>query len=268
MSRSRRPTSPSRAPLPGLCALVLTQNSAATLDACLASLAFCDEVVVLDSGSEDATLEIARKHGARVKQQAWLGYTEQRNAALALARHRWVLSVDSDEEVPAELATEIREAISKPSTHDGFYIPERVRFFKRWLRWGGIYPGYHLTLFRRDKACYGHGPADVHEGAWVLGSTGRLRNFKLHHAFPSFRLALRKLNRYTTLEAQGRWQRGSRATLYGVFWRPMERFFKNYFLKLGFLDGWEGFLYCFLTAHYSFVTHIKLYEHEKNGSVA
>jgi glycosyltransferase involved in cell wall biosynthesis len=253
---------------PGLSAIVLTQNSGATLDACLSSLAFCDEILVVDSGSSDASLRIARAHGARVRHQPWLGYTRQRNAALAWAQHAWVLSVDSDEVVPGALALEIRLALSQPTPHAGFYIPERVRFFRRWLRWGGIYPGYHLTLFRRDRVRYGHGPADVHEGPILQGSSGRLRNFKLHHAYPSFRLALRKLNRYTSLEAQGRWQKGKRATLYGIFWRPLERFLKNYFLKLGFLDGWEGFLYCYLTAHYAFVTHIKLYEQEKNGSIA
>jgi glycosyltransferase involved in cell wall biosynthesis len=255
-------------PRPGLTAIVLTQDSAATLDACLASLAFCDEVLVVDSGSKDASLRVAKARKARVHKQPWLGYTRQRNAALALARHEWVLSVDSDEELTPELAQEIRAALAQPTPHSGFYIPERVRFFKRWLRWGGIYPGYHLTLFRRDRAYYGHGAADVHEGVRVGGSTGKLQHFKLHHAFPTFRLALHKLNRYTSLEAQGRWERGQRPSFYGILWRPTERFLKNYFLKLGFLDGWEGFLYCFLTAHYSFVTHIKLYERAKNGQVA
>lgn len=251
---------------PGLSVIVLTQDSASTLDACLRSVAFADEVLVVDSGSQDRSLAIARAHGARIKRQPWLGYTEQRNAALAFCRHTWVLSVDSDEEISPELAQEIQATLHSDSPHTGYRIPERVRFFKRWLRYGGTYPGEHLILFRRRGARYGHGPANVHEGIQIQGSVGHLRGFKLHHAYPDFGRTLRKINRYTSLEAQGRWQRGQRASLYGVLWRPFERFFKNYVLKAGFLDGWEGFLYCYLTAHYSFITHIKLYEFQVNGT--
>lgn len=252
---------------PGLSVIVLTHNSAATLDACLRSLRFADEILVMDSGSQDRSLAIAKAHGARIKHQPWLGYTQQRNAALALCRHAWVLSVDSDEELGPELAAQIQAMLKTDSPHNGYRIPERVRFFQRWLRHGGVHPGYHLTLFRRQGARYSHGPANVHEGIQIQGSVGRLSGFKLHHAYPDLRSALRKINRYTSLEAQGRWERGQRASLYGIFWRPLERFFKNYVLKAGFLDGWEGFLYCYLTAHYSFVTHIKLYERQVNGTL-
>jgi glycosyltransferase involved in cell wall biosynthesis len=250
-----------------LSAVVLTKDSAETLGACLASLDFADEVLVVDSKSRDASREIAKAMGARVIVRPWPGYTQQRNFALSQCKHDWVLSVDSDEVVTPELAQEILEALRRPGEHRGFLIPERIRFFQHWLRWGGIYPGHHLTLFNHRYANYGHGAADVHEGIQVEGLLGKLTHFKLHHAYPSFRLALRKLNRYTTLEAEGRWQHGIRPSLYGLFWRPMERFFKNYIIKLGFLDGLEGFLYCYLTAHYSFVIAVKLYERERTGKV-
>jgi glycosyltransferase involved in cell wall biosynthesis len=269
MPALKRPTSkaPQRS---GLSVIVLTKDSAETLGACLASLAFADQVVVVDSGSQDASREIAKAFGATVKVQAWKGYTAQRNFALRLCRHPWVFSVDSDEVVTPELAQEIRALLQKPLDEGpkAYQIPERVRFFKHWLRRGGIFPGYHVTLFQRAHATYGHGPADVHEGIQVAGPFGQLHGFKLHHAYPSFDLALAKLNRYTSLEAQGRWAHGIRPSLYGLLWRPLERFFKNYFLKLGFLDGLEGFLYCYLTAHYSFVIHVKLYEYQRTGRVA
>jgi hypothetical protein len=201
--------------------------------------------------------------------KGWQGFTEQRNFALQLCKNPWVLSVDSDEVVTPELAQEVQGVLQLPlaTTPRAYQIPERVRFFSRWLRHGGIYPGHHVTFFQRRHGFYGHGAANVHEGVQVDGPYGRLNGFKLHHAYPSFRLALRKLNRYTTLEAQGRWDHGSRPSLYGLLWRPIERFIKNYFFKLGFLDGIEGFLYCYLTAHYSFVIHVKLYERARTGRI-
>jgi glycosyltransferase involved in cell wall biosynthesis len=253
-----------------LSVIVLTKDSADTLGACLASLAFADQVIVIDSGSRDASLAIARAFGATIRSQAWKGYTAQRNFGLRQCKHPWVLSVDSDEVVTPELAQDILGVLAAPleGAPKAYQIPEKLRFFRRWLRHGGIYPGYHVTLFQRAHARYGHGPADVHEGVQVAGPLGRLNGFKLHHAYPSFGLALSKLNRYTSLEAQGRWDHGVRPSVYGLFWRPLERFLKNYFLKLGFLDGLEGFLYCYLTAHYSFVIHVKLYELQRMGRVA
>ena len=253
-----------------LSVIVLTKDSSETLGACLSSLNFADEVIVVDANSNDASRDIARAFGAKVKINPWPGYTKQRNYGLNHCSHPWVLSVDSDEVVMPELVQEIQQVLTLPlrQAPRAYQIPERVRFFQRWLRYGGIYPGYHVTLFQRRYGSYGHGPADVHEGVQIKGSVGKLNGFKLHHAYPCFRLALRKLNCYTTLEAKGRWANGHRPSIYGLLWRPMERFIKNYFLKLGFLDGLEGFLYCYLTAHYSFVIHVKLYEYERTGQVA
>jgi glycosyltransferase involved in cell wall biosynthesis len=246
-----------------LSVLVLTRDSADTLETCLASLQFADHVLVLDSGSQDATEAIARRWGADFVTRPWRGFTQQRNDALALCRHPWVLVVDSDEAVSEALAQELGALFRDGQAHAGYRIPERVRFHRRWLRWGGIYPGHHLTLFDRRRGRFAAAGPDVHEGAQVDGSIGTLNGFKFHYAYPSFRLALEKLNRYTDLEAQGRAAAGEKASVYGLTWRPLERFVKNYFLKLGLLDGLEGFLYCSLTALYAFSIQAKLHGLER-----
>jgi glycosyltransferase involved in cell wall biosynthesis len=242
-----------------LSVVVLTRNEEANLPGCLASLRFAAQVVVVDAQSNDRTRELARKAGAEVHVRPWPGFTAQRNFALSKCRQDWILSVDADERISEPLADEISRLLEEGPRFEGYSIPEVDNYFGRWLRWGGIYPGRHMILFRREKARYGSGPADVHEKV-DIGPVGRLEGHLIHWAYPSLELYLQKQNRYTDLEAKGRFRAGEQGVLYGMVWRPAERFLKNFVLKAGFLDGVHGFLYCATTAYYSFLTYAKLWE--------
>jgi glycosyltransferase involved in cell wall biosynthesis len=242
--------------------VVLTKDEEHNLPGCLESLAWAAQVVVVDSRSTDRTLAIAKKFGADTYMRPWPGYTAQRNFALSKCRQPWVLSVDADERVAPDLQEAIRALLSGPpgaAEHSGYRVPEVNEYFGRWLRHGGIYPGEHMVFFRREGAVYQSGKADVHEGVQV-SDPGRLKGHLIHHAYPGLELALDKLNGYTSTEALGR--RADGMSLYGLLWRPLERFLKNYVAKMGFLDGVQGLLYCYLTAYYTFVFNLKIWEHQ------
>lgn len=238
---------------------VLTKNEEANLPRCLASLSWAAQVLVIDSQSTDRTVAVAKKLGAEVHVHPWPGYTAQRNFAFSKCRQPWVLVVDADEAVGEDLRQAIEDELAKGPDRSGYRVPEVNNYFGRWLRYGGIYPGPHLVFFRRELAKCESGLADVHEGVRI-DKPGLLNGHLVHNAYPSMELALDKLNHYTSLEAQGRFSSGQRASLYGLFWRPFERFFKNYVLKRGFLDGAQGLLYCFLTGYYTFIFNLKIWE--------
>jgi glycosyltransferase involved in cell wall biosynthesis len=256
------------APIPGailrpgsvpISVTIITKNESANIASCLSSVAFAAQVVVVDAESTDGTAEIARELGATVYVRPWPGFTQQRNFSISLCDHDWILSVDADERVSLELAMAIAVVMRETPRFDGYRVAELNNYFGRWLKHGGIYPGHHVSLFDRRKGMYQAGAANVHEDVHFK-VTGLLDGHMLHHAYPSFHLALKKLNSYTDLEAQGRFEKGIASTAYGILWRPFERFFKNFVLKRGFLDGVEGFLYCFLCCLYAFSTAVKLRE--------
>lgn len=239
--------------------IVLTQDEARNLPGCLASLSWAAQVVVVDSGSTDKSVAIARAAGAEVHVNPWPGYTAQRNFALAKCRQPWVLSVDADERVAEDLRQAIIATLAQGPRFDGYDVPEVNEYFGRWLRHAGIYPGPHMVFYRRKGARYQSGEADVHEGVRVAAK-GRLAGHLVHHAYPDITLALDKLNGYTSVEARGRLAKGARVGAYGLLWRPFERFVKNYLFKGGFMDGAQGLLYCTLTGYYTFVFNLKIWE--------
>lgn len=239
--------------------IVLTKNEEANLRGCLESLAWAAQVVVVDSQSTDKTLAISKKSGADTYNRPWPGYTAQRNFALSKCRQPWVLSVDADERVAPDLKAAIEALLEAGPDKDGYRVPEVNNYFGRWLRHGGIYPGEHMVFYRRKGAKYESGRADVHEGVQVK-DPGRLDGHLIHHAYPTIELALDKLNSYTSTEARGR--HAEKVSLYGLLWRPWERFVKNYVFKMGFLDGVQGLLYCYLTGYYTFVFNLKIWEHQ------
>jgi glycosyltransferase involved in cell wall biosynthesis len=245
---------------------IITKNEAAQISACLDSVAFAAQVVVVDAESSDATAAVARSKGAEVTVRPWPGYARQRNFGIALCRHDWILSIDADERVSLRLAHEIADLMRRGPAFPAYRVPEWNFYFGRWLRHGGIYPGHHISLFDRRRGVYQEGPADVHEDLHFRES-GVLTGPVLHFAYPSFSLALSKLNRYTDLESRGRHFGGRRASAYGMLWRPIERFLKNYVFKAGFLDGWQGLLYCFLCALYAFSMEVKLWELQRSSGL-
>ncbi len=243
-----------RAPLS---AVLITKNAGARLDACLASLLFCDEIVVVDSGSTDNTVEIARRHNARVLEKDWLGFGRQKQYAVDQARNDWVLCLDADEAVSQELAASIASALANAVTPI-FRMPRRNRFLGRWLRHGEGYPDWSLRLFDRRSARWSDDP--VHEKVLYAVTPGTLEGDLLHESAEDLRDYLDKQNRYTTLAAQQLFERGKSASVLQLVASPLVRFVKLYVFRLGFLDGLPGLAHVTIGCMNSFMKYAKLAE--------
>jgi glycosyltransferase involved in cell wall biosynthesis len=234
---------------------VITRDASALLDACLESASFADECIVVDSGSVDDTVEIARRRGARIIAQPWLGYGAQKNFAVAQARHDWVLCIDADERVTPELAASIRRALEAPAAA-AFAMPRRNRFLGRWLRHGEGYPDWNIRLFDRRRASWSQDA--VHEHVVADGKVARLAGDLLHESADSLEGYLAKQNRYTTLQAQAAHARGERAGAARIVVAPLVRFVRLYFVRLGFLDGVAGLVHIVIGCHNSMIKYAKL----------
>lgn len=226
--------------------VIIARDEAANLARTLASVSWADERIVVDSGSTDSTVDIARKHGAKVFEEDWKGYARQKNSAIEKASGDWVLSLDADEEVSSELAESITEVIARSASKPfGYYIARRNFFLGRWIRRGGFYPDRKLRLFRRGAGKFLE--RDVHETMQVDGPTSTLRGDLIHHAYPTLSGYIDTMNRYSSLGAQvaarnGHTSRSFFAFLFNVYYRPGFNLTWNYVFRGGFLDGREGFL--------------------------
>lgn len=240
-----------------LSAVLITRDCATTLAATLASLAFCDEIVVVDSGSSDATCQIAEDAGARLIRQDWLGFGPQKQFAVDQARHDWVLCVDGDEVITPALQEEIRKELAAPS-HRAFEFPRCNRFLGRYLRHGEGYPDLSLRLFDRRHARWSDDL--VHEKVITLGDVGRLRSDMLHHSEESLESYLAKQNRYTTLAAEALVTEGFEPTATKLWLSPIFRFLKFYVVRRGFLDGGAGLVHIGIGCFNSFIKYAKVIE--------
>ncbi len=238
---------------------IITRDAAHQLEACLASVAFADEIVVVDSGSRDGTPEIAARHGARVLHQDWLGYGRQKQFAVEQAAHDWVLCIDADERVTPELGASI-EAVLRAPDAPGYMMRRRNRFLGRWLRHGEGYPDWSLRLFDRRRGRWSDDP--VHEKVACDGVVGKLVGDLLHESCDTLAVYLDKQNRYTSLQAEALHRRGRRAHLGQLLLSPLLRFVKFYVVRLGFLDGVPGLVHIVIGCNNSFVKYAKLMELE------
>jgi glycosyltransferase involved in cell wall biosynthesis len=243
-------------PLP-LSLVVITRDAAGDLPACLASARFAAETVVVDSGSRDDTVEIARNAGARVIEHPWLGFGPQKNFAVAQASRDWVLCMDADERVSPALESAIRAAFASgaPSVA-GYAISRRNRFLGRWLSHGEGYPDWNVRLFDRRRARWTTDP--VHEHVVADGPVARLAGDMLHASAESLEAYVAKQNHYTTLQAEALHAHGERAGLGRIALSPLARFIRFYVLKRGFLDGSAGFAHIAIGAFASFLKYAKL----------
>lgn len=244
-------------PLPrlALSLVVVAYDAGRELGDCLASVRFASEMIVVDSGSRDDTVETARRLGARVVAQPWLGYGPQKNFAVAQAAHDWVLCLDCDERVSPELEASIRAAMQAPR-HAAYAMPRRNRFLGRWLTHGEGYPDWNVRLFDRRRARWSDDV--VHERVVADGSIGRLRGDLLHASAESLDGYLAKQNRYTTLQAEALHARGERSSSLRLVASPLARFLRFYVLRAGFLDGSAGLVHIAIGAFASFCKHAKL----------
>ena len=229
-----------------LSVVIVTKNEEANLARTLASVAWAEERIVMDSGSTDRTLEIARQYGATILQEPWKGYAGQKNSAIAKASCDWVLSLDADEEVSPELADSMREATRSANSHpSGYFISRRNFFLGRWIRHGGFYPDRKLRLFRRGQGKFVD--RAVHETMRVEGTTAILTGDLIHNAYPTLTGYIETMNRYSSLGAEMAAAKGQTsgsfiAFLINIYYRPALNLSWNYVFRGGFLDGREGFL--------------------------
>jgi glycosyltransferase involved in cell wall biosynthesis len=244
-------------PAPSVSAVVITRDEASNIVDCLAGLAWCDEIVVLDSGSRDATVELARGAGARVEVSAdWPGFGVQKNRAIDLARGDWVLSIDADERVSPELAAEIRAAIAAPAAA-AFEMPRLSSYCGQFMRHGGWYPDYVLRLFRRGRARFSE--ALVHESVQFDGRPARLRQDLLHHSFRDFEQVLEKINAYSSAGARNMLAKGRRSGPGTAIAHGAWTFFRGYVLRGGFIDGKLGLALALSNAHGAYYRYLKLW---------
>jgi glycosyltransferase involved in cell wall biosynthesis len=242
------------APL-NLSLVVITRDAGAELAECLDSAGFAAETIIVDSGSTDDTVEIARNRGARVIEQAWLGFGAQKNFAVTQATHDWILSLDADERVTPALEADIRAELAAPR-FKAYAMPRRNRFLGRWLRHGEGYPDWNLRLFHRRHARWSGD--SVHEHVLADGPTGRLDGDILHASAESLDAYLAKQNRYTTLQAEALYARGERSSTLRLVLSPLVRFLRFYVLRAGFLDGIAGFAHIAIGCFNSFCKYAKL----------
>lgn len=243
--------------------VVICGNERKHLAACLESLAWCDEIIVVDSWSDDGTFEIAERLATTAVRQEWLGYTGQKNYAMNLATSDWVLSLDADERCPPELRDEIRQVLADPGDAVGFEVRRHVFYLGRWIDHGGWYPDWKLRLVRRERARW-EGEL-VHDRLEADGPVARLRGELHHFTYDDFSAQLRTVDRYTTLAAQELYQRGKRCHWPLLLLKPPIKFLECYVWKLGLLDGLPGFVIAVANAFYTFARLVKLWELEQGA---
>ncbi|HEY4357376.1 MAG TPA: glycosyltransferase family 2 protein [Acidobacteriaceae bacterium] len=237
--------------MPLLSVAIITLNEEANLPRTLASVSWAEEIIVVDSGSTDRTLEIARSFGAQTIQREWPGFAAQKNFAIAQCTGTWILSLDADEELSPELQSQIRRLLPSNPPADAYYLRRRNLFLGRWMKHGGFYPDPKLRLFRRTAANFAITPhfqdRPVHETIAFDGASGELDYDIIHHAYPTLSTYIEHMDRYSTLGAdllidKGRASESRLSFLVQIFLVPQLTFVWNYFFKLGFLDGREGLL--------------------------
>ena len=236
---------------------IITKNEEAAIAACLASVVWADEIVVLDSGSTDKTVEICKANGAIVHiTTQWPGFGTQKNIALGLASHDWVLSIDADERVSVALRAEIEQALSDNLTDVAYQIPRSSSYCGQFMRYSGWWPDYVLRLFPKSQAIFSDDI--VHEHVIFKGEIKTLKNPLLHSSYTSLEEVLDKTNRYSSDGATKLAGRGKTASLSSAILHGLWAFMRTYVLRLGFLDGRMGFILAVSNAETTYYRYLKL----------
>lgn len=236
---------------------IITLNEEERLPECLASLADVDEVVVVDSGSQDKTLEIAKNYGAKVLKKDWCGFGPQKQFAIDQCTNEWILILDADERLPAETFGEITDTIQKPA-FDTYKIPRKNYFSGRWIRGMGWWPDKVLRLFRKNKGYMSNHL--VHESVLVDGETGSLSKPIIHLTNRNLHQTLEKINLYSSIGAEELYAQGARSSTAKALLRGSWAFFYNYFFRLGLLDGPQGLIIAVSDGVTKFFKYTKLQE--------
>lgn len=245
-----------------LSVVTIALNEEHNIVECLDSVRWADELIVVDSGSSDRTVELATQYPARVMELPWRGYGATKNDALRHATGDWILWLDADERVTPELAAEIRAKVNENNgSYAGYSVARRAYFLGKWIRHCGWYPSRVTRLFRRDRGKFTENK--VHEMLLLDGAVNHLSHDLLHFTDPNLYHYFEKFNRYTSLAAEDMNGAGEHFSLYDVLLRPPFAFFKMFVLRRGFLDGMHGFILSAVSMAYVFVKYAKLWELQK-----
>jgi glycosyltransferase involved in cell wall biosynthesis len=240
-----------------LSVIIITKNEAKNIVACLESVKFADEIIVLDSGSTDDTLKLCRQYTAKVYQTDWPGFGIQKNRALQKAEGEWVLSIDADERIDAQLKQAISTIIHENDpTYAGFYLPRATSYCAKSIKFGDWKNDRYIRLFRRNRAEFTN--AAVHEKVIVHGKVGKIKAPLRHYSYTNLEDVLNKMNLYSTLSAQQKYQRGRKASLKYALMAALWCFLRGYFLKFGFLDGRKGLMLAISNAQGCYYRYAKL----------
>lgn len=247
-------------------ATIITRNEAAHVGDCIRSLTFADEIVVVDSCSTDATVQIARELGAVVIEQEFLGHVRQKQLAVDRASHDWIFSIDADERVSPDLASDVRAALAGLRGLDsggtaGFLVPRHTFYLGRFIDHGGWWPEWRLRLFDRRVAKWGG--TDPHDHVLTSGRTARLGGELVHFNYRDLSHHVEKIDAYSSIIADRRTTAGERASVWKLVSRPPLRFMKMYALRGGFKDGVRGFIVAWMGAFYVFMKYAKLWERQR-----
>ncbi|GMT41845.1 MAG: glycosyl transferase [bacterium] len=240
---------------PPVSAAIIAFNEEDKIADCVKSVAFADEIVVVDSHSSDRTREIAASLGAKVIERDWPGHIEQKNFALSKTTNDWVICLDADERISQKLKDEILLELEWP-TADGYYIPRRVFYINRWIKRCGWYPAPKVRLVKKSKSAWGG--VNPHDTLIVDGSTEKLAGDMYHLSFDSIYDHLKTIDHFTRVGAEEAFKAGRRTRFIDLTLRPLFTFIKMYFLKLGFMDGVPGFIVCVLSGFHTFTKYDRL----------
>jgi len=247
--------------VPRVTVTIITLDEAEHIAAAIDSAAWADEVIVVDSGSTDDTVAIARAKGARTETRAWTGYVDQKNAAAELASNDWIFSLDADERIPASLASEVRALLSDQPSLAGYRVPRVTFHLGRWIRTTDFYPDFQTRLYDRRRGRWQG--RYVHESVKVDGQSGQLTSEIEHYSYRDLHDHLDRINTYTTLAARQMFESGRRTGALDLAVHPWAAFLRNYVLRRGFLDGTAGLMLSIVNAYSVFAKFAKLWELQK-----
>lgn len=243
---------------------IITLDEAAHIAAAIASARWADEIVVVDAGSTDDTVAIARAHGAAVYSRAWTGWVDQKNYAATLTSHDWILSLDADERITPALAEEVRKVLATEPACRAYRIPRVTFHLGDWVRTTDFYPDFQTRLYDR-RAAQWQGKY-VHESIRAAGAVGQLRHELEHYSYRDLHDHLSRINQYTTLAARQMDEAGRRAGVVDLLVHPPAAFLRNYILRRGFLDGGRGLVLSMINAYSVLLKFAKLWERQHTGS--
>lgn len=240
-------------------ACVITHNEESKIERCLESVQWCDEIVVVDSFSDDRTTEICRHYTDRVYQHEWLGYIGQRNLIRKMAECPWVLFLDADEEVSPKLRREIEKEFSRRRGDTvGYRFPRQVHYLGKWIRHGEWYPDIKLRLFKKNEG-YSAGQ-EPHDQVVVQGAVKTLRGPLWHYTYDDIYDHIHTMNRFSGISADAKYRDGARFSMLDFLFRPFWRFVKGYIIKCGWMDGRRGFLIAAVSSFGVAVKYAKIWE--------